>query len=274
MNPHVVLVGCGDLGTDIGLRLARRGNTVVGVRRRADLVPRPLMGISADLTRDVPHLPDLDLRYLVVALTARPRTEDAYRSTYVDGMGRALDALATSGQPSRAVLLSSTGVYGDVPPDPICDEETPACPTEGPSRVLREAEKLFADRVPCATTLRLSGLYGRGPSRLADRVRQAKGIDPHRWTNRIHRDDAAAAVVHLLTREPAPARLYIGTDDEPALLGDVASYLAQRLSAPATPTADPRRGHGKRLSNQRLRGTGWKPTYRTFREGYAEYPHS
>ncbi len=273
MKPDVVLVGCGDLGTDIGLRLARRGHMVVGVRRHAELVPGPLIGVAADLTRDIPPLPDLDLRYLVVALTARPRTEDAYRSTYVDGMGRALDALATSGQPpSRAVLLSSTGVYGDVPPDPVCDEETPARPSDGPGRALREAEKLFTDRVPSATVLRFSGLYGRGPSRLAERVRQAKGIDPHRWTNRIHRDDAAAAVVHLLTRQPAPARLYVGTDDEPALLGDVASYLAHRLSAPATPTADPTRGHGKRLSNQRLRGTGWKPTYPTFREGYAQYP--
>ena len=44
-----------------------------------------------------------------VALTARPRTEESYRATYVDGMARALDALAEP--PERAVLVSSTAVH-------------------------------------------------------------------------------------------------------------------------------------------------------------------
>ena len=93
--------------------------------------------------------------------------------------------------------------------------------------------------------------------------------DPNRWTNRIHRDDAAAAVVHLLTRTGAPGPLYVGTDDEPALLGDVAAHLAQHLGAPAPPATDPVRATGKRLSNARLHATGWVPAYPTYREGYA-----
>jgi nucleoside-diphosphate-sugar epimerase len=93
--------------------------------------------------------------------------------------------------------------------------------------------------------------------------------DPHRWTNRIHRDDAAAAVVHLLTRDGDPGLLYVGTDDEPALLGDVAAHLAQHLGAPTPPAADPALATGKRLSNARLRATGWVPRYPTYREGYA-----
>ncbi len=273
MDPDVLLVGCGDLGADIGLRIARRGHTVVGVRRRADLVPPPLIGLSADLTREIPSLPDLDLQHLVVALTARPRTESAYRATYVDGLGRALDAVDGAGQhPSRAVLISSTGVFGVTTPSPICTEDTPAQPNDGAARMLLEAEQLFASRVPQGTILRLSGLYGRGPARLADQVQRGEVTDPHRWTNRIHRDDAAAAVIHLLTRPHPPGPLYIGTDDEPALLGDVATYVAHRLNAPTPPPADPEQGHGKRLSNALLRRSGWAPRFPTFREGYAEYP--
>lgn len=269
----MLLVGCGELGTDIGLRLAGRGHTVVGIRRRAELVPAPLIGLSADLTREVPQLPDLDVQYLVVALTARPRTCQAYRATYVEGLRRALQALAGAGQqPSRAVLISSTGVYGDVPSATLTDEGTLPQPTDGPGRMLLEAEELFTAGVPGGTVLRLSGLYGRGPSRLAARVREGRITDPDRWTNRIHRDDAAAAVVHLLTRPEAPGQLYLGTDDEPALLGDVAAYLADRLRAPAPPLADPGRGHRKRLSNARLRETGWAPAYPTFRDGYRNYP--
>lgn len=276
-TPDVLLVGAGSLGADVGLRLADRGHGVVALRRRGDLVPPPLQGVSVDLTREEPALPAMDLDLLVVALTARPRTEEAYRATYVDGMARALDALDHSGQtPRRAVLVSSTGVFGDVDPGVLLDESAPAHPADGPARVLRAAEELFATRVPGGTVLRLSGLYGGRATRLLDKVREGRIDDPHRWTNRIHRADAAAAVVHLLTRPEAPGPLYVGTDDEPAQLGDVAAYLAQRLGAPAPPAADPGRGHGKRLSNARLRASGWAPTYPTFREGYTtsqESPH-
>lgn len=273
MNPDVLLVGCGDLGADIGLRLSHRGHCVVAIRRRADLVPAPLLGVSADLTREAPGLPDLGLKYLVIALTARPRTEEAYRATYVDGLRRALDALdAADQQPSRAVLISSTGVFGVTTPNTPCTEDTPPSPNDGPAQVLLDAERLFSARVPQGTILRLSGLYGRGPSRLADQVRAAGVRDPHRWTNRIHRDDAAAAAVHLLTRSQPPGPLYLGTDDEPAMMGDVATFLAERLDAPAAPPASPEQGHGKRISNALLRRSGWTPTFPTFREGYADYP--
>ena len=135
--------------------------------------------------------------------------------------------------------------------------------------MLVAAEELFLERVPGGTVLRLSGLYGGSSTRLLDMVREGRVEDPHRWTNRIHREDAADAVVHLLTRPEEPDRLYLGTDDEPAQLGDVAAYLAERLGAPAPPAADPALGHGKRLSNARLRATGWVPTRPSHREGYA-----
>jgi nucleoside-diphosphate-sugar epimerase len=135
--------------------------------------------------------------------------------------------------------------------------------------MLLAAEEAFHRRIPHGTVLRLSGLYGGSSTRLLDQVREGRVDDPHCWTNRIHRDDATAAVVHLLTMAATPDRLYLGTDDEPAQLGDVAAYLAERLGAPAPPRPDPELGHGKRLSNAGLRSTGWAPTLRSYREGYA-----
>ncbi|MGA8847047.1 MAG: hypothetical protein WB471_10580 [Nocardioides sp.] len=270
MDPDVLMVGCGDLGSRIGLRLVDQGHRVLALRRRVGLVPAPLEGLSVDLTQETPDLPTLNVRYLVVALTARPRTEDAYRATYVEGMSRALDALDALGQaPSRAVLLSSTGVHGDVPDGTLIDETSVPSPADGPARVLLEAEHLFAARVSGGTVLRCSGLYGGNGSRFVDRVRDGAIDDPHRWTNRIHRDDAAAAVVHLLTRAEDPDPVYLGNDDEPALMGDVATDLAERMGVPAPTAGDRARAHGKRISNSRLRATGWVPAYPTYREGYA-----
>lgn len=269
MTSDVLLVGAGDLGTRVGLALAQRGHDVLALRRNADLVPPPLRGLSVDLTTSVPDLTGLSARYVVVALTARPRTEDAYRATYVDGMRRALEALTATGvTPERAVLVSSTAVHGSPSPVVLQGESTPPGPSDGPGRVLLEAERVFHERLPQGTVLRMSGLYG-GSGRLVERVREGRVDDPHRWTNRIHRDDAAAAVVHLLTMPRTPAPLYLGTDDEPAQLGDVATFLASLIGAPTPPAADPARGHGKRLSNALLRSTGWVPTYPSYRQGYA-----
>ncbi len=270
MDADALLVGCGDLGAAVGLRLADLGLDVLALRRNAALVPAPLVGRSVDLTRESPHLSGLRPRLVVVALTARPRTEEAYRATYVDGMARALDALEVP--PERAVLVSSTAVLPSRDQPPLDDEATPAAPSDGPGDQLLAAETAFHERIPHGTVLRLSGLYGGSSTRLLDRVREGRIDDPHRWTNRIHREDAAAAVVHLLTMDVEPERLYLGTDDEPAQLGDVAAYLAERLGVPAPPEADPTQGHGKRLSNAKLRATGWAPTRPSYREGYAHVP--
>ena len=271
MTSDVLLVGCGDLGSAVGLRLAERGHDVLALRRNAARVPAPLRGLSVDLSRQVPDLPGLRARYVVVALTTRPRTEESYRATYVEGMRHALDAVAATGTTlERAVLVSSTAVHGSRDLPPLEDETAPPRPSDGPGRVLVEAEELFHERLPGGTVLRLSGLYGGSSTRLLDTVREGRVTDPHRWTNRIHREDAAAAIVHLLTRDEEPEGLYLGTDDEPAQMGDVAAYLARRLGAPAPPAADPARGHGKRLSNARLRATGWEPSRPSYREGYAQ----
>jgi nucleoside-diphosphate-sugar epimerase len=267
MPPDVVLVGCGDLGAEVGLSLAGLGHRCVALRRHAERVPAPLLGRSVDLTTTAPDLADVRPRFVVVALTARPRTEEAYRSTYVDGMSRALGALPAP--PLRAVLVSSTAVHPSSEQPALEDETTPAAPSDGPGRMLLAAEEAFHARLPHGTVLRLSGLYGGTSTRLLDQVREGRVTDPHRWTNRIHRTDAAAAVVHLLTMSSAPEALYLGTDDEPAQLGDVAAFLAERLGAPAPPPGDPGQGHGKRLSNARLRSTGWAPTRPSFRDGYA-----
>ena len=267
MTFEVLLVGCGDLGARIGLALADRGHDVLALRRNADRVPPPLHRRAVDLTRVAPDLSGVRPRFVVVALTAGRRTEDAYRATYVEAMARALDALEVA--PERAVLVSSSAVHASREQPPLEDETAPTAPADGPARMLVAAEEAFHARVPHGTVLRLSGLYGASSTRLLDMVREGRVEDPHRWTNRIHREDAAAAVVHLLTMFAPPEQLYLGTDDEPAQLGDVAAHLARILDVPAPQPADPALGHGKRLSNARLRASGWAPAIPTYREGYA-----
>ncbi|PZF54099.1 SDR family NAD(P)-dependent oxidoreductase [Curtobacterium sp. MCSS17_008] len=267
----VVIAGCGDLGTEAALRFAALGHPVTGLRRRAELVPSPVTGRSVDLRHEVPTI-DPDTGVVVVAFAAGSRDVDEYRATYVDGLRNVLDGIDASGASPRVIVVSSTAVY-DVDDGSEVTEETPARAASPTAGVLIEAEALLRERAPGAVLVRLSGIYGPGRERLLDQLRQGRATlstsaSPH--TNRVHRDDAAAALVHLAgVDDPAPT--YLGTDDEPVRLDDVLVFLADELGVPRPPRAAPegrQTGGDKRLSNALLRSTGWEPRYPTFREGY------
>ncbi len=264
-TPRALLLGCGDLGTRIGLRLAGRGLEVTGVRRDTTEIPPPIHGMSADLVSG--DLPDLSTDLLAVALTADARDEGGYRRTYVEGMGRGLSAVLRGGMPRRAVLVSSTSVIG--PSDGVVDESTPARPATATARVLLEAERLFLDAIPHGTVLRPSGLYGKPGSRLVAQVRRGENPDPGRIGNRVHRDDAAAAVAHLLTREEAPEPLYLANDQESCPVGEVRDFIADQLGLPRPRPTGKTAPYGKRIDASRLLASGLVLTHPTYREGLA-----
>ena len=306
----VLLAGCGDLGTEAGLRFEAAGHRVVGWRRSPEKLPAAIEGVAADLgSAELPPIP-ADTTAVVVAIAADSPTEDAYRAAYVDGLSNVLDAVLASGANVRRVLfVSSTAVYGDAGGGWI-DERTTPEPGGFSGRIIREAEELLHSRLRgtgiTPVVLRLGGIYGPGRTRLIDQVRGGTAVIPaaSRFTNRIHRDDAAAAIVHLCTMGTVPAAVYLGVDNEPAELGDVLEFLAAELGLPA-PAAEstgaagaaaasggttgtwasggttgasasggkasggePSRGGNKRASNGLIRSTGFEFQYPSFREGY------
>lgn len=266
----VLIAGCGDLGTHAGLGFAEAGHRVVGWRRSPGKLPAQIEGIPVDLTGDLPSIPS-DTDVVVIALTADGRTEAAYRATYQDGTANLLDALARDGVvPRRIIFVSSTAVHGNDDGGWV-SEDTPPAPSTATGAVLADTEKMLAERAPQSVLLRLSGIYGPGRTRLIDQVRSGKVSRgaPH-WTNRIHRDDAAAAIVHLAGLD-APAPAYLGTDAEPALLSDVQKFLAAEMGVqlPAGAAPDPALpATGKRCSNALLGSSGFRFAYPTYREGY------
>ena len=91
---------------------------------------------------------------------------------------------------------------------------------------------------------------------------------PPFYTNRIHRDDAAAALKHLMEIEN-PEALYVATDDLPAPRFEVVEWLA-KAQGKSTPIglSDEHAGSGKRVDNQRLRDSGFELSYPDYRSGY------
>jgi nucleoside-diphosphate-sugar epimerase len=268
---RVLIAGCGDLGTEAGLRFAAAGHRVLGLRRTPEKLPDAIEGLPADLGAPLPDLPS-DIEVVVYAAAADGRSEDAYRRAYVDGPTHVLDALDRAGAAvARVLFVSSTAVYGVTDGSDV-DEDTPTEPTSATGAVLVEAEASLHARRADATVFRLAGVYGPGRTRLIDQVRDGSAVipDPPVHTNRIHRDDAAQAIVDLTTAPHAPPGVLLGVDHDPAERGEVLRFLADELGLPHPPSGPDRRSRGgdKRCRNDRLVATGFTFTYPTFREGY------
>jgi nucleoside-diphosphate-sugar epimerase len=268
----IVVAGAGDLGTEVGLRFAAKGHRVIGIRRRAEVLPASFERQSVDLRHERPEIP-AETDVVVVALTAGERSAEGYRATYLEGLRHVMEAVAASQATPRILLVSSTAVY-DQSDGSWLDEHSEAVASSPTAAVLRSTEKELATSWADAVILRLGGIYGPGRERLIDQVRSGESRIPRGslYTNRIHRDDATRAVVHLALHE-APPPLVIGVDDEPAQLGDVLAFIARELglAAPGVTRGrgDRPPGGDRRFRNDLLKSTGFTFTYPTFREGYA-----
>lgn len=270
----ILIAGCGYVGCALAARLLARGERVIGVRRNASALPSGIEPLAVDLRdRALADALDPAIDRLVYAASPDGPDEASYRAAYVEGLANVADALERAGaHVTRAVLTSSTAVYAHDDGRWV-DEDSPTT-AAGNARWLLEAERLLAGRFAEGVALRLGGIYGPGRDRIVRSVADGSARMPRaaRHANRIHRDDAASAIGALL-EAPAPRRVYVGVDDDPADLREVYAWLAQALGRPPPEpeSADaPRaRGGNKRCSNARLRALGWAPRYPSFRQGYA-----
>ena len=271
-NERVLLAGCGDLGLRVAQRLLARGNEVWALRRRPPIADDSgIRWLCADLTQpeSLSVLP-AGITQLVYLPTPDRRDEPAYRATFVDGLRHLLDVLGDRSL-RRVLLVSSSAVYGDHDGDWV-DESTPPAPAGFNGKVLLEAEQWLAKQPTPSIVLRLAGLYGPGRLQLLERLRAGQVRVPRagaHWANRIHVDDAAAAIVHLLAlADPLP--LYLGVDSTPLPLDVLYDYLAERLGV-ALPGEGPAPADvgSKRLDNARLRAGGFELKWPDARAGYA-----
>ncbi|MCR9137172.1 MAG: SDR family oxidoreductase [Alphaproteobacteria bacterium] len=175
--------------------------------------------------------------------------------------------------------LSTVGVYGDHQGNWV-DEETVCRPVSKRSRWRDAAERSWitlAEQtgLPIAL-LRLSGIYGPGRNAL---IRLQSGtarrlIKPGQVFNRIHVDDIAGATAHLAAKQANG--IWNVTDNEPAPPQDVIAFGSQLMgvtpppeidfeTADLTPMARSFYGENKRVSNAKLRASGYDLRYPDYR---------
>ncbi|MGM0604400.1 MAG: SDR family oxidoreductase [Halobacteriota archaeon] len=284
----VVILGCGYVGIELGRQLTAAGYDVVGVRRSAEgldaIEAAGIRAVVGDVT-DPDTLSALpDARWLVFAASSGGRDATAAERVFVGGLEASIAAYGSRERPpERLVYTSSTGVYGDHDGGWV-DETTRLDPTTDKTIVLAEAERVArryaAEYGIDGTVTRFAGLYGPDRYRLS---RYLDGPVTEGYLNMIHRDDAAGAIAHVLTRDLARDTVVLVVDDEPVDKWTFADWLAAECGRPAPPkrtkaerlaagdlseAAKRRISTSKRCSNDRLHELGYELRYRTYREGY------
>ena len=215
----------------------------------------------------VEHISDV-----VYCAAPNERSEAAYRATYLTGLQNlvhALRARSVQDHPPRFLFVSSTAVY-DSQAQGVFDESSPTEPRGFNGKVLCEAETWLLSNWPNATVLRLSGIYGPTKQRLLHSIAQGTSSMPASddyMANRIHLEDAARAVLHLL--EGHHAGIYLGTDSHSLPLRTLYTRLATLLGASVPAIGEPSPMMGKKqLSNQKLLDTGFRLKWPDAVSGY------
>jgi nucleoside-diphosphate-sugar epimerase len=198
--------------------------------------------------------------------SSRGGDAQAYRELYLNGARNLLEAFAGT----KILFTSSTSVYAQRDASWVT-EESETKPVTETGRILLEVEKLILEKG--GIVVRLAGIYGPRRSALLGKFLDGTAtIDPNndRFVNQIHRDDIASAVFLLLNRrEQEAGQLYNVIDDQPLLQSECYRWLSQKLNRPLPPIrkSEQSRKRGdtnKRVSNAKLRRSGWTPQYPTF----------
>ncbi len=267
----VLIAGCGDIGSRLGSHLIDQGHEVYGIRRNTDLLPAGIQPIAADLHQDTLELPN-SLDYVFYMASAGKYNDFAYYQAYVAGMKNLLSAL-TGQAIKRLFFTSSTSVFSQSDGEWVTEDSLAEEHNFSSKRIL-EGEQLALTAGFPATVVRFGGIYGPGRTHIIDQVMKGKAqCMEDVYSNRIHTDDCVGALSHLMQLDN-PDALYIGVDNQPTLSCEVYEWLAEQLSIGTIEHAEPTENSrlmrsNKRLSNARLRATGYEFVYPTYQEGYA-----
>lgn len=269
----ILIIGCGTIGTALAQKLIAQGHHVTGLRRHPPKGNNGVAYIAADIgsVLQLSRLPeDFDAVFFIVS--ADGRTEQSYRAVYETGLANALGKF----QQQPWFFVSSTSVYGQTQGEWV-DENSSTEPTNLTSQLICQAEQRLLTANPDNVIVRFSGIYGKGRGHLLRMARQSPSIQqtPPYFTNRIHQQDCIGVLAFLLAKRLAGAALascYLASDDNPAPMWEVVSWLAehQHCPAPIPKITDGIPDQNKRCRNHRLKTLGYEFSYPDYQSGYGE----
>jgi nucleoside-diphosphate-sugar epimerase len=274
----ILVIGCGTIGFELAKKLAGCGHHVTGLKRTppADSLAN-VEFIRADIAvrSDVVRL-EVDFDYIYFIVSADKRDEASYVSVYDTGLTNLIERFTEARPSARWIFVSSTSVYGQNQGEWV-DEVSESAPTTGTARLIVKAEQRLKSVNPANVIVRFSGIYGAGREYLLRLAQQAPIIQkkPTYFTNRIHEQDCIGILTYLLEQSLMGVKLgscYLASDDAPAPLWDVITWLASQMQCPPPleKSQMASNGQNKRCCNDRIKSLGYRFIYPDYQAGYGE----
>lgn len=270
----ILFIGCGDIAQRTAALLGN-SHQCFGFKRNPNQLPADIIPIAGDVTNTdkLQRVVAQEFDIWVATLTPPEFSEQGYRDSYLAAANSILEVSQTEKPPQLILWVSSTSVYGDSAGGWV-DESTVPQPQKFSGKILLQAEQLIQQVPCCSSIVRFSGIYGRGRSRLINQVLAGKGRpeSPEQWSNRIHSDDCAGVLAHLVQRfvtGQGLEQVYLASDSQPVTQHSLRKWLAEQLSVdlieePVTGSAT------RRCSNKKLLDSGYCFKYPSYTEGYLE----
>lgn len=272
----VLIAGFGDVGHRIAdqLNQAAAESTLPmelhAIRRTPE--DHPFVNVlNWDMQSRAIKLPPVD--YVIFCVSADQLTEDGYQASYIDAQQHLINALIDQNSSvTHYFFCSSTSVYGQTAHEWV-DENSATKPTRFTGKKMLEAEAIATASPWPTTSIRATGLYGPNRTRMISQVLQGKiaEAEPVCYSNRIHVDDLARFYAYLILQHHqnglALESIYLASDDAPVAIHEVQQWMAQYLNIDMTEHVPAGRTGSKRISNQRMKATGFELRYPSYKEG-------
>ncbi|MBK1879976.1 NAD-dependent epimerase/dehydratase family protein [Pelagicoccus mobilis] len=291
---RLLILGCGYLGRFLVADAVARGMKVLAVSRNLDTL-RDVEALGATgfcgmVDESAWHdAAGQDVDFVVNCVSSAGGGLEGYRQSYLKGNESLCDWAERVGFEGAATYTSSVSACGDAAGKWV-DEKS--CPLPGNERgkIVAESERLFLERMTASSkiVLRLAGLYGPGRHLMLDRLKTGPAELPgwaDYYLNLVRIEDVASSIWACFESEELSSELFNVVDDQPALKGEMVSWLAEKLgvgvpdfvgASSASGVGSRRLGEkgppaNRRIRNRALReSTGWSPRFSTFREGFAD----
>ena len=275
--PRILIAGCGYVGEATADLFHAEGWEVEGWTASSESADRlrskPYVVRAVDFSEVLSlDLSSADFDAVIHCASSGGGGADAYRRVYLNGAR----TLANAFPRALLVFTSSTSVYAQSDGEWIT-EQSAAEPQRETGRVLRETEEFVLAHG--GIVARLAGIYGPGRSALLRKFLSGEAVldaTSDRFSNQVHRDDIAAALLLLVRRyvraprlQNSHLRIFNVADGNPLSVRDCYTWLARHMHRPLPPesaAALPRkRGNSnKRVNSAKLQALGWSPMYPTF----------
>ena len=215
MKNKNLIIGYGRLGQKI-YALNQENYDWITIRRH---LREPLATINQDiLSIDLSALKEIDT--IIFSMAPSEHSQLAYEDCYL----KSLKYILKNTFFKKIIFCSSTGVYAQQEGESV-DETSITAPSHFSGKILLEAEDLIKEFAPSSYILRLSGLYD------GSKLPPSSWKTFSTWSNRIHIEDAASIISHLLDKNSQEHETFCITDNLPFIPQEIASlfYLDENV---------------------------------------------